>query len=820
MTQKLASDIEAKGFYNRVNSAGDVHCLCSIDVETDVVYLFHDHPEFDNAVVVDPHDEKSYIIPPRTGTLEEGVAFWRQVGESGGKLIIHNAHTYDRVILDKIWPDNGIPFSSYHDTFIQSKVQWFERPCPKGVKGTHGLQAYGVRLGTNKPEVKDWEVLDAFKLHRCIEDCKIQKGAYLSLEAEAFKFKERYGIDFSTAISVDSRYAASCERQERRGAAVDVPYIKSCVTDLDTKIEALRKEVEPELPPTLKAKGKRLSRKEVSEALGFDSSKIVDAYHKVKSNGEIVEKVIKPYYSPCTKWTKVIKSKKYTAYHFGLDLDAPSFSKLKDLRDWFKEAHPDTPPKEWVVEKEDIETEEVDANNCKHFGVTPEDTHLFGGAHTKIEILPSTLTQDLVVKKLLIRLGWRYAEEWNLKTDVHDNYIKVAEKTTVYWPHNANKGEQLTITIPKGGYMVSSPKLSEEDYKQLPEGVGKKIAEYNTYQHRRRFLSNPKDPENKGILSFVNEQGRIPCGVNPFGTRSGRGSHRVWVNAAGPKSLYGKEIRKCVVAPKGKSLVGIDMKSAQLSIAAYFANNFEYYNNVATGEEYDANDKYVGMTAHCVNARMFGMVTEEQWETAVKTQDKDLIDHLTNIRSNSKGGSFAVIFGASGKKVAVTIGIPEKEGHARKEQFLSQMGLDDTITQLNVFKDEYPHGNGFMLPLALGYWLWNNSPHKSVNTIVQGFEALAQKLAVLRVEAELERNGLSDVAYKVMDMHDEMLFEVDEGHEDTVGKMAGDAYTWAANLIFQYHQKHPNTFANPSDPIFPIDLNGGFKVGKNYYEVH
>ena len=177
--RKLASDIEAIGFYDEINSSKDIHCLCSVDVDTNEIFLFHDHPEFDNVSVTDPYDNKNYIIPERNGTLEDGVVFWRESVKLGSLLVIHNAHTYDRPVVDKVWPDNQIPFESYWDTFIQSKLQWYERPTPRGAKSAHGLKAWGIKCGVNKPEVTDWKIMDAFKLHRCIEDCKIQAKTYL-----------------------------------------------------------------------------------------------------------------------------------------------------------------------------------------------------------------------------------------------------------------------------------------------------------------------------------------------------------------------------------------------------------------------------------------------------------------------------------------------------------------------------------------------------------------------------------------------------------------------------------------------------------------
>ena len=815
----LASDIEAIGFYDVVKTKDDVHCLCSIDIATNKVYLFHNHPEFDGVSIVDPYDNNTYTIPVRDGTLDQGIDFWEGSVALGSNLVIHNAHAYDRPVINKIWPNNKIPFEAYHDTFNQSKVQWFERPCPRGAKSPHGLKAYGIKFKVNKPEVTDWSTIDAFKLHRCIEDCKIQAQTYLFLEKERKDFKDKYNIDFTQALKIEDMYTDECFKQERRGILIDEVHVKNCIKDLDEKVVLLRQEIEPLLPPTLKAKGGRVSRKEMAELFNMNSSKIKEELVQRKRNGVIEHVVEKPYYKPTMNYTT--KTKKLSYYGFHLSYGVSNyFTKKNDLKDWIKTNYPETKVKEWEIDKMLEITETLNPSTCLWFNVKPEDTGYVCGPFTKIEIEKSTMEQSDIVKEYLIRLGWNNAVDWNLKTDIHDNYIKVESRTGVRWPEKASPENQMVKIIEKGGFLVSSPKLSEEDYDQIPEGVGRKIAEYNTYQHRRRFLENKEDPENKGLLCHIREDGRVPAGVNNFGTRSGRGSQRIWVNAPSDGALYGKEIRQSIIAPEGKLLVGVDMKSAQLSIAAYYANNFDYYNSVATGEELNSEGLYVGQSAHCVNARMFGMVSESDWLKAVDTQDKELIHKISLKRKASKGGSFAVIFGASGKKVGTTIGIPESEGQARKTQFLSQMGLDTTIDALKGFESKYPHGSGFMLPLAFGYWLWNNSSHKSVNTIVQGFEALAQKLMTIRLSKELIRLGLEDKAIMILDVHDEKLLEVEQGYEKQVGELASSCYTWAAEQIFNFHKKKPEQFANKQPPLFPIDLNGGYKVGKNYFDVH
>ena len=86
--RNLASDIEAIGFYDQVNSVADVHCLCSIDIDTEEVFIFHNHPELDGVVVKDPYDDKEYTIPKRSGSLDEGILFWESSTSLGSKLML------------------------------------------------------------------------------------------------------------------------------------------------------------------------------------------------------------------------------------------------------------------------------------------------------------------------------------------------------------------------------------------------------------------------------------------------------------------------------------------------------------------------------------------------------------------------------------------------------------------------------------------------------------------------------------------------------------------------------------------------------------
>lgn len=241
-------------------------------------------------------------------------------------------------------------------------------------------------------------------------------------------------------------------------------------------------------------------------------------------------------------------------------------------------------------------------------------------------------------------------------------------------------------------------------------------------------------------------------------------SHSNWVNAPGAGALYGEQIRSCIIAPEGRVLVGADMKSAQLSIAAYYANNYDYYLAVADGKEIKTDEFgnelihpvsgkpwYLGESGHCVNARAFTLVSEEEWKRAVETQDQELIHHISLLRKKSKGGSFATIFGASGKKVAQTLGIPEAVGEAKKQAFLSNIGLDEVINILQMMVNKNSRCDGGYIELPFGYYAWCKAPHKIFNYLDQGTEAACQKWAVNYFEEKATKLGLD--YKKILDYH-------------------------------------------------------------------
>lgn len=824
-------DVETRGLWGVVNSLEDFHVLGSIvddpDTGEEVTLLFHDREDLCGATFLDPYDNKNYTIPKRVGTLLEGFRYFYMIGQSdNGYLSVHNCATFDKPVIEKVMPKCIIPDHKWVDTFIQSKIQWFDRQTPKGAKSQHGLAAFALRGGMHKPEITDYTKMDALMLHRIVEDFKAQKFAHNYLKKERDLLESKIGITFDDSYKMEWDYAKTCQKQEVYGALVDRVHMEKCVEDWDKRLQELEGLIEPMLPPTVKPQGTKITRKEMAIVLGYPehvTSQMKEPTEIVNRGGEQITVPIKPYYKPTTKYTVEKKTNSYSGMHVSYGF-SPSFLKKKELTDWIKSNHPDTKPKDWDIEKTETIATLLNSNACKYFDVEPEDVDLIGGSFTRVKFEDSKLTQHEIVKSELIKAGVTWAEEWNLARDVNGDVLKAEYDTVVTYPKKAAPDRQMKITVKKGEALVTSPKFGDKEMDQVEGKLGKQIKEYNTTAHRRRYLSNPKNPEERGLLALIREDGRVPAGVNNFGTATGRGSHRVIVNLPSDSALLGYEMRKSIIAAEGKELVGIDQKSSQLSIASFVTNNTQYYDAVASGVEFENDAKgtpiYVGTSAHCLNARYFNLVTKDEWQTAIDRQDPDLIHDIVLRRKKSKGLSFASLFGCGAKKLALMGGFPEPEAKDKLKSFLDNIGLTGVMEFLEVCRTKYKRGKGFYIPSAFGYWIYCDSVHKSVNYLIQSIEAAVQKKAILLFEDEIISRGWQNKVAKILDMHDETLIEVDKGMGVEVGKAMCECYTRTGELLNKYFKDNPHLYSGGGTPNITCDFAGGYAVGSSYAECH
>jgi hypothetical protein len=438
--------------------------------------------------------------------------------------IAHNYVGYDWYVLNKFFPKKWnrktVPIRKCHDTFVQSKTQWYERPAMKGVKGTHGLAYYGHILGAPKPPIEDWSYWDLDKLHRCLVDVEINARTYDYLNREKKELKDKFGIDFKFQMDVAKYTQWRCTQQEMNGFKGDVKLMHKHLDTLVVDIKVLTDEVEPQLPKkvcqqNLKATWEEVRDKCKATGVRFFTKVPATEYELKKKDGDIVDAPIKKTYMPTLKW----RSAAWKAYpkpneKLGTKPKKDGTWKYtKTIQNWF-DIPEDPLESDTLVEgpysKCDLEKMyfwEYDTHTARWFDIAQvpsESDQLVGGMYTKVYFEDVTLTQHAEVKKFLLTLGWE-PDEWTRKKDVYGKFMRDS----------------------RGGFVNGSPKLTESSFVSLPEGIGQKIATYNTKMHRRRMIYNDKvDPKTgeleKGWLNNIREDGRLSAGAQAFNTATGR----------------------------------------------------------------------------------------------------------------------------------------------------------------------------------------------------------------------------------------------------------------------------------------------------------
>ncbi len=330
------------------------------------------------------------------------------------------------------------------------------------------------------------------------------------------------------------------------------------------------------------------------------------------------------------------------------------------------------------------------ANNIKYFG----DEKPAQGPYNRIEFTPFNLNSPVQVTKYLLSIGW-VPTEWN--------FVKDKES---------------------GEFRKTGPKLTEDSYNSLPEGIGKMIGHYNMLKHRRSMLLSirKKDGEPTGILASAWKRGdkRMSSDAFTCGTNTGRYRHFGLANVPRPGTPYGKELREIFMVSKGCYMLGIDLSGIEAVVLAHYCKN--YVGGDALVKEILKGD------FHQANADMWG------------------VD-----RNTAKSVLYALMYGASPKKLASIADKHESEGKSIKEDFfLAYPAIKTLVDNLSkAFKQ-----TGAYIRTLDGRRTYVREGYKLLNTLIQSTAAQIFKRWMLKVDGMKPEWAEQIIAY-----HDELQFE-------------------------------------------------------------
>lgn len=382
----------------------------------------------------------------------------------------------------------------------------------------------------------------------------------------------------------------------------------------------------------------------------------------------------------------------------------------------------------------------LNARVVNHFGEGRPVLDTVVGPFSKLKYKEFNLDSHPQVKDYLLSVGWKPTE----------------------WNFNASGR--------------TSPKLTEDSYDSLPDGMGKMIADYYVINHRRRYLRNvKKNGEIKGALSTVREDGRVPAKAMTCATPTSRYRHMETVcNIPKPKKPYGKEIRSLLGVAPGHLQIGLDLDQIEARMMCHYALPYP-------GGQ-DLMDLVLDGDFHQHNA-----------------------DYWSVDRDSAKNGLYALMYGCGEAKLASQLGKPKGSGKKWFDIFWeTNPALKSLIDDVNAV---YDTGRDLMGIDRRRYSV--RQKRMALNTLFQGGAAIVFKHWMRLCDEWIQENwntGSGSSVHQIIAYHDELQFEITTNE---IGRA-------------EYVATHLAACATEAGKILKIKVpvTADYKIGSNWAECH
>jgi DNA polymerase-1 len=299
-----------------------------------------------------------------------------------------------------------------------------------------------------------------------------------------------------------------------------------------------------------------------------------------------------------------------------------------------------------------------------------------------------------------------------------------------------------------------------------------------------RQLSKLKSTYTDALQDHINpDTGRVHTSYSIAGASTGRlASTDPNLQNIPVRTEEGRRIREAFIAEPGKTLVALDYSQIELRILAHIADL------PALKEAFARGDDIHAMTA----SEMFGVPME---------------DMTPEIRRRAKAINFGVIYGISGFGLARNLRIPRSEAQGFIDRYFERFpGIRTYMDDTKAFAKEHGYVQTLFGRKIHTPNITAKGPHAgfaaraAINAPIQGTAADVIRRAMIRMP-----DAIRDLpATMLLQVHDELLFEVETGHEDALIAAARDV------------------MENASDPVVKLDvkLTVDAGTGANWAEAH
>ena len=283
-----------------------------------------------------------------------------------------------------------------------------------------------------------------------------------------------------------------------------------------------------------------------------------------------------------------------------------------------------------------------------------------------------------------------------------------------------------------------------------------------------RQLSKLKSTYTDALQDHINrDTGRVHTSYSIAGASTGRlASTDPNLQNIPIRSEEGRRIREAFVAEEGKTLVALDYSQIELRILAHIADI------PALKQAFEEGQDIHAMTA----SEMFDVPMEEM---------------TPDVRRKAKAINFGVIYGISGFGLARNLRIPRAEAQGFIDRYFERFpGIRAYMDDTKAFAKDHGYvqtlfGRRIHTPnIAAKGPQAGFAQRAAINAPIQGTAADVIRRAMIRMPAAID--GIP--AKMLLQVHDELLFEVEQGWEDRLIE--------AARAVME----------NAADPVVKLDV--------------
>jgi len=786
----LVADAEGVGLLPSIREGHreDIHCFAVKDYYSGEKHVFYDnYDQRINPVFLGEKYEDFF----KTGDLEEGKRWLEQCAV----LIMHNVAGFDELMLEKamgkmdrdhLAPSGHdlFPFKTA-DTLVMSNFLNPERKLPhaaymygKGNIGPHTIEAYGLAMGRHKPVQEDWSSLTVDVIHRCSEDTEIGEYAFNTLmnewDQQLDRTNKTTGRSILEAYRVEFRMAKAMARQRERGFAIDVALIDKLLGEMDQELSRTEEQFRKHMPRRIKkTKDKEESvEKNTACVLAHSGAKASVDYENYMLNGDC-----RSSYATSI-WSLTKKDGTYTAAVSKYIPEA-----IGSPRDYISAGKP--PP--------------------------------VAGPFTPLIWEDIPLGNRDEVKQILHKHGWigvTFNVKETLYMEENDGELpnpwagKVDDESLEQWEKSGHNVPEWCKGIARW-YVISSRRtqlLNKDDpeyfrkngkWPKHPGGVGcrgilpravcRDDGEWHLKTSQDYFEKNNKWP--------TSGHWRVPAEAFPCATNTSRMRHKVVVNIPA-RGLYGKEMRRVFIAPKGKKLLGCDGSGLELRMLAHYMGDEEYI------------DIVVNKDVHSYNANKAGFRTE------------DSTTHFSSARDMEKKFIFMWLYGSAIPNLARCMGMEREVMGACVKMFKQELPM---LSILIKGVQKAAKMRRYLMALD-SRWIRIRvkgrtvAIHTALNALLQTAGSLVIKYAHVRAEDMYVEEGLIE-RYEdfpiLAHQHDEAQNEIDEDEVEYMQySIPLDKSSWKEEEKRQHVDKEGRIW---SAPIKVGELDGKAVIERRFH---